>query len=44
MTASHDIGNQAPAGPRAGPSAGDGATPQWEMVPPRQWEMVPLRQ
>jgi amino acid transporter len=27
MTASHDIGNQAPAGPRAGPSAGDGATP-----------------
>jgi len=27
MTASHDIGNEAPTGPRAGPSAGDGATP-----------------
>ena len=27
MTASHDIGNQAPTGPRAGPSGGDGATP-----------------
>ena len=26
MTASHDIGNQAPTGPRAGPYAGDGAT------------------
>ena len=27
MTASRDIANQAPTGPRAGPSAGDGATP-----------------
>lgn len=27
MTASHDIGSQTPIDPRAGPSAGDGATP-----------------